>query len=68
MIVMYTLGASLLNIFIALSAVGWAGTARVVRSQTLALKNKEFIDAGRALGPHSAIMPRHILPNCLPLE
>ena len=35
MVVMYTLGATLLNIFIALSLVGWAGTARVVRSQTL---------------------------------
>lgn len=67
MIVMYTLGASLLNIFIALSAVGWAGTARVVRSQTLALKNKEFIEASRAIGTKDiAIMLRHILPNCLP--
>ncbi len=67
MIVMYTLGATLLNIFIALSLVGWAGTARVVRSQTLALKNKEFVEASRAIGTSNfTIMARHIFPNCVP--
>ena len=67
MIVMYTLGASLLNIFIALSAVGWAGTARVVRSQTLSLKNKEFVKAAKAIGTSDLkIMLRHVLPNCVP--
>ncbi|WNC17435.1 ABC transporter permease [Brevibacillus brevis] len=67
MVVMYTLGASLLNIFIALSIVGWASTARVVRAQTLSLKNKEFVEAARAVGvkPY-LIMLRHILPNCIP--
>ncbi|GED72897.1 glutathione ABC transporter permease GsiD [Brevibacillus reuszeri] len=67
MVVMYTLGASLLNIFIALSIVGWAGTARVVRSQTLSLKNKEFVESAKAIGvkPY-IIMIRHILPNCIP--
>ncbi|MET3293164.1 UNVERIFIED_CONTAM: peptide/nickel transport system permease protein [Brevibacillus sp. OAP136] len=67
MVVMYTLGASLLNIFIALSIVGWAGTARVVRAQTLSLKNKEFVEASRAIGVKPiVIMLRHILPNCIP--
>ncbi|WP_083496802.1 ABC transporter permease [Brevibacillus choshinensis] len=67
MVVMYTLGASLLNIFIALSIVGWAGTARVVRAQTLSLKNKEFVEAARAVGVKPRIiMLRHILPNCIP--
>jgi peptide/nickel transport system permease protein len=67
MVVMYTLGASLLNIFIALSVVGWAGTARVVRAETLSLKQKEFIEASRAVGVKNwIIMLRHILPNCLP--
>jgi ABC-type dipeptide/oligopeptide/nickel transport system permease subunit len=67
MIVMYTLGATLLNIFIALSLVGWAGTARVVRSQTLSFKNKEFIEASRAIGTSDfTIMTRHIFPNCIP--
>ena len=67
MVVMYTLGASLLNIFIALSIVGWAGTARVVRSQTLSLKEKEFVEGARAIGVKSrVIITRHIFPNCVP--
>lgn len=67
MVVMYTLGSSLINIFIALSVVSWAGTARVVRSQTLSLKEKEFVEAARSVGvKKSIIMLRHILPNCLP--
>jgi ABC-type dipeptide/oligopeptide/nickel transport system permease subunit len=67
MVIMYTLGASLVNIFIALALVGWAGTARVVRSQVLSLKEKEFVEAARALGVRNrVIMVRHILPNCLP--
>jgi ABC-type dipeptide/oligopeptide/nickel transport system permease subunit len=67
MVVMYTLGASLINIFIALSVVSWAGTARVVRSQTLSLKEKEFVEAARSIGVKDfVIMIRHILPNCLP--
>ena len=67
MVVMYTLGATLINIFIALSVVSWAGTARVVRSQTLSLKEKEFVEAARSIGVKDfVIMIRHILPNCLP--
>ncbi|HEY3364972.1 MAG TPA: ABC transporter permease [Symbiobacteriaceae bacterium] len=67
MVVMYTLGASLYNIFIALSIVGWAGTSRVVRAQTLSFKEREFVEAARAAGvKHWVIMARHIVPNCLP--
>ncbi|OPJ58401.1 ABC transporter permease [Clostridium oryzae] len=67
MVVMYTLGATLINIFIALSVIGWAGTARVVRSQTMSLKNREFVEASRAIGvKNSVIMLRHIFPNCIP--
>ncbi|MGA1864414.1 MAG: ABC transporter permease [bacterium] len=67
MVVMYTLGPNLFNIFIAISLVGWAGIARVVRSQTLSLKEKEFVEAARAIGVKgNRIMLRHILPNCLP--
>ena len=64
--IMYTLGASLINIFIALSLVNWAGTARIVRSQTLALKEKEFVEAAISIGvKKSVIMFKHILPNCI---
>ncbi len=66
MVVMYILGASLLNLFIALSIINWAGTARVVRAQTMSLKEKEFIEAARSMGVRRfVIMLRHILPNCL---
>jgi ABC-type dipeptide/oligopeptide/nickel transport system permease subunit len=67
MVVMYTLGASLFNIFIALAIVGWGGVARVVRSQVLSLREKEFVEACRAVGVRTpVILFRHILPNCLP--
>ena len=67
MVVMYTLGSSILNMFIALSIINWAGTARVVRAQTLSLKEKEFVEAARSMGVSRwKIVFRHILPNCLP--
>lgn len=67
MVVMYTLGANLFNIFLALALVGWASVARVVRSQVLALKEKEFIEAARANGSKkSTIMFRHLFPNVIP--
>ena len=67
MVVMYTLGASILNMFIALSIINWAGTARVVRAQTLSLKQKEFVEAARSMGVGKfSIVFKHILPNCLP--
>ncbi len=67
MVVMYTLGATTSNIFIALSIIGWAGTARIVRSQTLSLREQEFVEAARGMGVKKwTIMFRHILPNCLP--
>ena len=67
MVVMYTLGSSILNMFIALSIINWAGTARVVRAQTLSLKEKEFVEAARSMGVSRwKIAFRHILPNCLP--
>lgn len=67
MVVMYTLGSSILNMFIALSIINWAGTARVVRAQTLGIKEKEFVEAARSMGvSRLSIVFRHILPNCLP--
>jgi len=67
MVVMYTLGPDLFTIFIALALVGWAGVARVVRSQTLALREKEFIEAARANGTTPlTVMAHHIFPNIVP--
>lgn len=65
--IMYTLSGGLVNLFVALSVVGWASTARVVRSLTLSLKNQEFVEAARSVGVKNiVIMIRHILPNCIP--
>ena len=56
----------LLLIFFALSLTGWVGLARLVRGQVLSLKQKEFIEASRALGvPTWKVLLRHILPNTL---
>ena len=67
MVVMYTLGRGIINIFLALTIVSWAGTARVVRAQTLSIREKEYVEAARGIGVGSfTIMFRHILPNCLP--
>src|SRR5262249_55924692 len=49
-LVMSMLGAGLANIFIAIGVTGWVGIARQTRAQILALKEKEFADAARALG------------------
>lgn len=67
MVVMYTLGNGIINIFLALTIVSWAGTARVVRAQTLSLREKEYVEAAHSMGVGSfKTMFRHILPNCLP--
>lgn len=70
MALMYTLGRyanSVICIFIALSLAGWAGPARVIRSQTLSLKEMAYVDAARSIGVKKGrIMLRHILPNCIP--
>lgn len=67
MVVMYTLGASTFNIFIALSLINWASVARVVRSETLSLKESEYVEAARSIGvKKSVVMIQHILPNCVP--
>jgi oligopeptide transport system permease protein len=56
----------LLLVFVALSIVGWTGLARLVRGQVLSLKEKEFIEAARAVGvPTPIILARHIFPNTL---
>lgn len=67
MVIMYTLGGGVVNIFLALALVGWASVARVVRSETISLKESEYVEAARSMGVSPwKIMLRHILPNCLP--
>ncbi len=60
--------AGLLAAMLAITLVGWAGFARLVRGITLSLKEQTYIEASRALGATPArILFRHILPNALPL-
>ncbi|AIY85952.1 MULTISPECIES: ABC transporter permease [unclassified Thermotoga] len=47
-----------------LSFIGWAGRARVIRGMVLSIKQREFVEAARALGfPDTRILFRHVLPN-----
>jgi peptide/nickel transport system permease protein len=58
------LGASLLNLFIAIWLVGWVSYARIIRGETLVARQQEYVLAARALGYSNVrIMVRHILPN-----
>ena len=53
-------------LFLALAIVNWVGVARIVRGQVLSLREKEFVEAARAIGANnSRIMFKHILPNSL---
>ena len=67
MVIMYTLGDGIINIFLALALVNWASVARIVRAETLKLKETEYVEAARSIGvSRRKIMFRHILPNCIP--
>jgi peptide/nickel transport system permease protein len=62
--VIAVLGASLTNMIVVLGVAGWPIYARVVRAETMAIREREFILAGRALGmSHARIIFRQILPN-----
>ena len=61
-----TFGSNIFLIFVAIGAVEWLTMSRIVRGQTLTLKNKEFVEAARAAGlTQGAIIARHIVPNLL---
>jgi ABC-type dipeptide/oligopeptide/nickel transport system permease subunit len=62
--VIAVLGPSLPNMIIVLGVADWPLYARVIRAETMALREREFITAGRALGmSHARILFRQILPN-----
>ena len=65
-LVMLIFGRDLMGIFVALSATGWLGTARLMRAQVASWKHRPFVESARALGlPPMRIVARHILPNCV---
>ncbi|HKZ91366.1 MAG TPA: ABC transporter permease subunit, partial [Candidatus Limnocylindrales bacterium] len=61
-------GQSLTNIILVIGALGWTTTARLVRSQTLSVRERTFVLRARAIGAGDGhILRRHILPQVLPL-
>ncbi len=60
------LGSSIFNLILVLGLSDWVTYARTVRGSVLSLKEKEFVEASRAVGtPNRVIIFRHILPNVL---
>jgi oligopeptide transport system permease protein len=65
-LLMVFFGRNILLIFVAIGAINWLDMARIVRGQTLSLKNREFVEAARAGGVSTPrIIRRHIVPNLL---
>ena len=65
-LLMVPFGRHFLLIFLAIGCVEWLTMSRIVRGQTLSLKQKEFVEAARAAGLSTpAIISRHIVPNLL---
>jgi len=65
-LLMVYFGRNIILIFVAIGAINWLDMARIVRGQTLSLKNREFVEAARAGGVSTArIIRRHIVPNLL---
>lgn len=58
------LGAGLVDLVVALTAMGWTGYARLVRGEVLSLREREYVEAARALGaPPGRLLFRHVLPG-----
>jgi len=65
-ILMVLFDRNLILLFVAVGAVEWLTMARIVRGQTLSIKQKEFVEAARAAGVSGfGIIRRHIIPNTL---
>jgi oligopeptide transport system permease protein len=65
-LLMVVFGRNILLIFVAIGSYIWLDMARIVRGQTLSLRQKEFVEAAEALGVRAwVIIWRHIVPNLL---
>ena len=61
-------GQGIQNVIVVIAILGWTGTARMVRSEALSLRERPLTEAAHALGASDGyILIRHILPNTLPL-
>ena len=62
------LGQSLFNTILVIGITSWAGTARLVRADTLSVKERPYVERARALGSSNwHLVTRHILPNVMPV-
>jgi peptide/nickel transport system permease protein len=62
------LGKSLFNTILVIGVTSWAGTARLVRADTLSVKERPYVERARALGASNwHLVSRHILPNVMPV-
>jgi peptide/nickel transport system permease protein len=67
-VLVFVLGAKMINIIIVVGLLGWMGFARTVRSAVLSLKERSFIEAVKSAGGgRGYIIRRHIVPNVFPL-
>jgi len=65
-LLMVAFGRNFLLIFVAIGAINWLDMARIVRGQTLSLREREFVEAARITGvPAARIVLRHIAPNLI---
>lgn len=65
---LFGIRATLLVIIVVIGVTSWATTARIIRSQTLSIRERMFVDRARVIGGGSGhIMRRHILPNVVNL-
>ena len=65
-LLMVAFGRSMLLILIAIAAINWLDMARIVRGQTISLKQRGFVESARLIGvPTGSIIFRHIAPNLL---
>ena len=65
-LIVYMFGSSLTLIILSIGLTGWTGTARLVRSETLSLRTRDFVIASKALGASDLrIIFYHLLPNTI---
>jgi len=68
LVLIAVLGPSMWNLILLIGVLGWMGFARVVRSQTLSLKERPFVEAAKAVGARRLyVITHHIIPNVMSL-
>ena len=62
------LGASIVNVIVVIAITSWAATARLVRAQSLTVRERSYVERSRAMGgTHWHVITRHVLPNVFPV-